>query len=118
MKKFIVGLCLGIGAGVTGRELMPALRRIGKPFVKVAIKGSIQALEKGIEVASQLSETLDDMVAEVRGEMDGPLPREAQQKRRTSKAPGRKKKKEAPANVAESHNQPSDQQSHPSAHTS
>jgi hypothetical protein len=119
MKKFIVGLCLGIGAGIAGRELAPAVKRIGKPFAKAAIKGGIQALEKGIEVASHLGETLEDLVAEVRSEMDGPVAQVPQQKGTASKASrSHNKKTEAPAHVASSHNQPSDQPTHPSSHTS
>jgi hypothetical protein len=118
MKKFIAGLCLGIGAGIAGSGLAPAVRRLGKPFAKAAIKGGIQALEKGIEVASHFGETLEDMVAEVRSEMDGSLPQEPQQSGTASKAPRSKKKKNAPTNVAKSHNQPSDQQPPSSSHTS
>jgi cell pole-organizing protein PopZ len=118
MKKFIAGLCLGIGAGIAGRELAPAVRRIGKPFAKAAIRGGIQALEKGIEVASHLGETLEDIVAEVRSEMDRSTPQQSQQNDTASKAPRSRKKKNAPTNVAKSHNQPSDQQPPPSSHTS
>jgi hypothetical protein len=116
MKKFIVGLCLGIGAGIAGRELAPAVKRIGKPFAKAAIKGGIQALEKGIEVASHMGETLEDMVAEVRSEMDGAVPQEPQKKGRAS--PRSDKKTETPTHVASSHDQPSDQRPHPSSHIS
>jgi cell pole-organizing protein PopZ len=118
MKKFVVGLCLGIGAGIAGRELAPAVKRIGKPFAKAAIKGGIQALEKGIEVASHMGETLEDMIAEVRSEMDGPAAQEPQKKGTASKAPRSDKKTETPTHVASSHDQPSDQPPHPSAHTS
>jgi Protein of unknown function (DUF5132) len=117
MKEFITGLCLGIGAGIAGSGLAPTVKRIGKPFAKAAIKGGIQALEKGIEVASHLGETLEDMIAEVRSEMDESLPQEPQQNRTTSKAPRSRKKKNAPTNAAKSHNQPSDQQPPPSSHT-
>jgi Protein of unknown function (DUF5132) len=118
MKKFIAGFCLGIGAGIAGSGLAPAIRRIGRPFAKAAIKSGIQAIEKGIEVAAHLGETLEDMVAEVRSEMEESPPEEPQQGGSASKAPRSKKKKNAPTNVAKSQNQPSDQQPPASSHTS
>jgi hypothetical protein len=50
--------------------LLPVLANIAKPLTKAAIKGSILLYEKGRESFAELSETVDDLVAEVKSEME------------------------------------------------
>lgn len=101
MKKFVFGLCVGIGAGIAGREVAPTIRRIGKPFTKAALKVTLQALERGIEAASHLGESLDDLIAEAKAEIEEPTPK-PQDKRKRSPARRTRKKTESSPHVANS----------------
>lgn len=61
------GLAIGLGIGAVGLVLVPALR----PVAKSALKGGILLFEKGREWMAEASESLEDVVAEVRAELSG-----------------------------------------------
>lgn len=63
------GLAIGMGAALIGLAAIPALIIAGRPVARVAIKSGILALEKGREAMAIASESLDDLVAEVRSEL-------------------------------------------------
>jgi hypothetical protein len=63
------GLAIGIGAAVLGPIVLPILAGAAKPIAKAAIKGGIALFEKGKETAAELSEVMEDIVAEARAEL-------------------------------------------------
>lgn len=69
-ENFKSNLITGLAAGVGATLLAPVLLRLIRPATKAAIKGSVLLYEKGRESFAELSETVDDLVAEVKSEME------------------------------------------------
>jgi len=67
--NIISGLAIGIGAAVLGPIVIPAVANALKPVTKAAIKSGILLYEKGKETFAEVSEVVEDMVAEVKAEM-------------------------------------------------
>jgi hypothetical protein len=67
--NIISGLAIGIGAAILGPVVIPACANALKPITKAAIKSSILLFEKGKETFAEVSEVVEDMVAEVKAEM-------------------------------------------------
>ncbi len=65
----VTGLAVGIGAIVLAPAVLPALAGVAKPLLKAAVKSGIVLFEKGKETAAELSEVVEDIVAEARAEM-------------------------------------------------
>jgi hypothetical protein len=65
----VTGLAVGIGAIVLAPAVLPALAGVAKPLLKAAVKSGIILFEKGKETAAELSEVVEDIVAEARAEM-------------------------------------------------
>ncbi len=65
----VTGLAIGIGAAVIAPLLAPLVASVGKPVAKSVIKAGILFYEKGRETAAELGEVLEDLVAEVRSEL-------------------------------------------------
>jgi hypothetical protein len=65
----LTGLAVGIGAVVLAPAVLPALAGAGKPLMKAAVKSGIILFEKGKETVAELSEVVEDIVAEARAEM-------------------------------------------------
>jgi hypothetical protein len=65
----LTGLAVGIGAVVLAPVVLPALAGAGKPLMKAAVKSGIILFEKGKETVAELSEVVEDIVAEARAEM-------------------------------------------------
>lgn len=63
--NIVTAVAIGVGAII----LAPVLLRASKPLTKAAIKGGIIAFEKGKEAFSEMSEIVEDLVAEVKAEM-------------------------------------------------
>jgi hypothetical protein len=68
--NIVTALAAGIGATLLAPVLVPILARAVKPLTKGAIKGGILFYEKGRESFAELSETVDDLVAEAKAEME------------------------------------------------
>lgn len=66
----MMGLAIGIGATVLGPAVLPALAGVAKPLLKAAIKSGLLLYEKGKETAAELSEVVEDVVAEAKAEME------------------------------------------------
>lgn len=66
----MMGLAIGIGAAVMGPAVLPALAGVAKPLLKAAIKSGLLLYEKGKETAAELSEVVEDVVAEAKAEME------------------------------------------------
>jgi hypothetical protein len=65
----LTGLAVGIGAVVLAPAVLPALAGVAKPLMKAAVKSGIILFEKGKETAAELSEVVEDIVAEAKAEM-------------------------------------------------
>jgi hypothetical protein len=65
----VTGLAIGIGAAVIAPLLAPLVASVSKPVAKSMIKAGILFYEKGRETAAELGEVFDDLVAEVRSEL-------------------------------------------------
>lgn len=69
-NNIISGLAFGIGAAVIAPVVIPVLSAGVKPMAKVAIKEGIQLYEKGRELMAEARETMEDLVAEARSEIE------------------------------------------------
>ncbi len=69
-SNLIVGLIAGVGASLLAPVLRPLLTDASRSLTKATIKGSIRLYEKGRESFAELGETVDDLMAEVRAEME------------------------------------------------
>lgn len=70
-------ILLGVGIGLGGALLIPAvagvLGIVGRPLVKAALKHGVLAAERSRERLAVLAEGLEDLVAEVRAEVEEAL---------------------------------------------
>lgn len=69
-KNVLIGIGVGLAAAGIVKALMPALSSLGRPVAKGLIRGGIVAYETGREAVANAAEFMEDMVAEVRAEMD------------------------------------------------
>jgi hypothetical protein len=81
-----LGIGLGAGAVVSAPYLLPVVGAITRPLLKVLLLQSALAFERGREVFAQLAESLEDLVAEVRTEVDEKLAARAEHQRGTAPA--------------------------------
>ncbi|MGY6278085.1 DUF5132 domain-containing protein [Methylomonas sp. MgM2] len=75
-----LGVAIGLGAAALATVIVPALPalvRATKPTARAALKSGLILLERGREVMAEASEELDDMMAEVKSELQ--KERQAQQ---------------------------------------
>ena len=61
---------VGVAATLLAPMLRPLLANASRSLTKGAIKGSIHFYEKGRESFAELGETVDDLMAEVKSEME------------------------------------------------
>jgi len=64
--SILTGLAIGVGAAVLAPVVKPLLR----PVAKSVLKAGIAAYEEGRTVVAELSEKAEDVIAEVRAEME------------------------------------------------
>ena len=69
-SNLIIGLVAGVGASLLGPVLRPFLASVSRSLTKATIKGSIHLYEKGRESFAELGETVDDLMAEVKSELE------------------------------------------------
>ena len=69
-SNVVTGLAAGIGVTLLAPVLLPMLARIAKPLTKSVIKTGMTVYEKGRESFAELSETVDDLVAEAKVELE------------------------------------------------
>lgn len=69
-RSLLVGIAIGVGATLAAKTFAPAFRDAGRPLAKAALKSGILAFEKTRETLAEWSETVEDLVAEVRSEME------------------------------------------------
>jgi hypothetical protein len=63
------GMALGLGAAILAPVVIAALMPVIRPMARSALKAGIWAYEKGRETFEEFGETVDDLVAEVEGEL-------------------------------------------------
>lgn len=67
-----LGIAIGLGAAVLATAVVPALPaivRASRPTARAAIKSGMVLLERGREVMAEASEELEDILAEVKAEL-------------------------------------------------
>ena len=67
--NILSGLAIGIGAAVLAPTVLPIIVGAAKPLVKAAIKGGIVLYDRGKESFAEVSEVVEDLVAEVKAEI-------------------------------------------------
>ncbi len=69
-EKVVTGLAIGIGAAMLAPKILPIVAEAVKPLAKGVIKGGILAFEKGKEAVAEFTEATEDIVAEVKAELE------------------------------------------------
>lgn len=69
-QKILLGIAIGVGAAALIKGVGSAFKGAGRPLAKATIKSGIIVLDKGREAAAHARETFEDLVAEVRSEME------------------------------------------------
>jgi hypothetical protein len=69
-RKILLGIGIGLGAGLLIKSLAPAFQGMGRPVAKAAIRGGIGRFDAGRETLARWRETWEDLIAEVRAEME------------------------------------------------
>ncbi len=67
--NIVSGLAIGIGSAVIAPMIVPALSKVAKPIAKAAIKSGLLLYESGKEKFAEVSEVVDDLVAEAKSEI-------------------------------------------------
>lgn len=68
--NILAGIAFGIGAAIIAPVVIPILSAAVKPMAKVAIKEGMLLYEKGKEMVEEARETIEDLVAEARSEVE------------------------------------------------
>jgi hypothetical protein len=68
--NIVTGLAIGIGSSILAPVVIPILASVVKPMAKAAIKGGFLVYQKGLEVAAEAQEVVEDLVAETRAELE------------------------------------------------
>lgn len=68
--NIVTGLAIGIGSSILAPVVIPVLASVVKPMAKAAIKGGVLVYQKGREMAAEAQEVVEDLVAEVKAELD------------------------------------------------
>jgi hypothetical protein len=72
-RRVWLGIGIGAGALLSAPYVVPALRSIVRPVFKAALLESMLAFERGREAFAHAAEMFDDVIAEVRVELDDRL---------------------------------------------
>ena len=67
--NIFAGLAIGIGTAIVAPMIIPALSQAMKPLARAAVKSGLMLYESGKEKFAEVSEIVEDMVAEARAEM-------------------------------------------------
>jgi hypothetical protein len=71
-SNLAVGITAAIAATVLAPVLVPILTVAGRPLVKSLVKGGVILYERGRETVAGAGEVMEDLIAEVRSEMEQP----------------------------------------------
>lgn len=69
-RKYASGVLTGLAISAVAILLAPVLSRWGRPVAKGAIKGGLVAFQTGRTRLAELSETVEDLVAEAQAELE------------------------------------------------
>jgi hypothetical protein len=72
-KHLLIGFAAGVTAAAVLPVLLPVLSESGRPITKALLKRSLLALENIRAGALRVAESLEDLMAEVRTEVDSEL---------------------------------------------
>jgi hypothetical protein len=64
------GIAIGVGAAILIPVAAKVIAGIGKPLIKESIKGGLYLVDQGKVMAAEARETLEDLTAEARTEME------------------------------------------------
>jgi hypothetical protein len=64
------GLAIGVGLAILGPVVAPALGRMARPAARAAVKSGMILYERGLEVAAEMGEVMEDLIAEARAELE------------------------------------------------
>jgi hypothetical protein len=92
-----LGFSLGVASVLLSRKFFPAMREAGRPITKSAIKGGMAAYAKTRQAVAQLTESVEDIVAEAIHETEEQDQRKTSERARASSA--RTKENKVPADV-------------------
>jgi hypothetical protein len=70
LKTTLGGLAIGVGVAVVAPIIVPILASIAKPLTKAVIKESLILYGKGQETLAEAKETIDDLLAEAKSEIE------------------------------------------------
>ena len=76
-RNVLIGIGIGLATATVGKGLFPIVGTLGRPLLKAAVKASLLAYDKGMEVSGHLRETIEDLAAEARAELDAEAARDA-----------------------------------------
>jgi hypothetical protein len=77
LQSLFVGFVAGAATMALVPVLVPAVREVARPVSKVFYKHSLLGLEKLRSTVARLSESIEDLAAEVRAEVDAQLAKKA-----------------------------------------
>ena len=69
-QNIVTSLAIGVGIAVVGPVLIPVASSMLKPLAKAAIKGGIVLYDKSREKLEESKEIIEDLVAEVKSEIE------------------------------------------------
>jgi hypothetical protein len=69
-SNIVVGVAAGLTATLLAPVLVPAVAMAARPLAKSLLKGGVVLYEKGREALAGVGEEVEDMIAEVRSEME------------------------------------------------
>lgn len=70
LKTTLGGLAIGVGVAVVAPIIVPILASIVKPLTKAVLKEGMILYGKGRETVAEAKETIDDLVAEAKSEIE------------------------------------------------
>lgn len=73
VARFLGGGAVGAGAVLVFPYIKPIAGAIARPLVKAAIRSGVLAFERGREGLAHATESLEDILAEVRSELESEL---------------------------------------------
>ncbi len=68
-QSVLIGIAIGVGLIGLLKSFGPVFSEVGRPFAKATMKSGILAIEKGRERIAHIREDYEDLLAEVRSEM-------------------------------------------------
>jgi cytochrome P450 len=72
--NLLAGLVIGVGAIVMAPIVLPVVAAVSRPLAKSTIKTGVILFEKGREAAAEMTEVIEDLIAEARAELEQSRP--------------------------------------------